>query len=81
MCQRPEGTPNPALEAAACGCTVVSTPVGTLPELIRDAANGYLVEPLRVQLMNSQTTACWQSDFIAGDVVTNRPGRFKARSE
>ena len=39
-----EGTPNPALEAAACGCTVVSTPVGNMPELIVDGANGYLVE-------------------------------------
>ncbi|MEO8603621.1 MAG: glycosyltransferase family 4 protein [bacterium] len=39
-----EGTPNPALEAAACGCTVVSTPVGNMPELIRDGENGYLVE-------------------------------------
>lgn len=39
-----EGTPNPALEAAACGCTVVSTAVGNMPELIRDDVNGYLVE-------------------------------------
>ncbi len=39
-----EGTPNPALEAAACGCTVVSTPVGNMPELIRSGENGYLVE-------------------------------------
>ena len=38
-----EGTPNPALEAAACGCTVVATPVGNMPELI-DGTNGVLVE-------------------------------------
>ena len=37
-----EGTPNPALEAAACGCTVVSTPVGNMPELIKNGWNGYL---------------------------------------
>ena len=37
-----EGTPNPALEAAACGCAVVSTPVGNMPELIRPEYNGYL---------------------------------------
>jgi glycosyltransferase involved in cell wall biosynthesis len=39
-----EGTPNPALEAAACGCTVVSTPVGNMPQLLRDGINGHLVE-------------------------------------
>lgn len=37
-----EGTPNPALEAAACGCTIVSTPVGNMPELIKDDVNGHL---------------------------------------
>ena len=39
-----EGTPNPALEAAACGCTIVSTRVGNMPELIRDGENGFLVD-------------------------------------
>lgn len=38
-----EGTPNPALEAAACGCTIVSTPVGNMPELIR-TGNGILAD-------------------------------------
>jgi len=39
-----EGTPNPALEAAASGCVVVSTAVGNMPELIVDGENGYLIE-------------------------------------
>ncbi len=39
-----EGTPNPALEAGACGCTVVSTPVGNMPELITSGVNGELVD-------------------------------------
>jgi hypothetical protein len=41
---RSEGTPTPALEAAACGCVLVSTKVGTMPELIEDGVNGFLVE-------------------------------------
>ena len=40
-----EGTPNPALEAAACGVPVVTTRVGNMRELIRHGENGYFIEP------------------------------------
>lgn len=40
-----EGTPNPALEAAACGVPIVTTRVGNMPELIDPGINGYFVEP------------------------------------
>ena len=40
-----EGTPNPALEAAACGVPIVTTRVGNMPELINPGINGYFVEP------------------------------------
>lgn len=39
-----EGTPNPPLEAAACGSTVVATRVGNMPELISPGINGELVD-------------------------------------
>jgi glycosyltransferase involved in cell wall biosynthesis len=41
---RSEGTPNPCLEAAACGVPLITTPVGNMPELIRDGENGFFVE-------------------------------------
>jgi glycosyltransferase involved in cell wall biosynthesis len=40
-----EGTPNPALEAAACGTPLVTTRVGNMPELVRDGENGFFIDP------------------------------------
>lgn len=40
---RSEGTPNPCFEAAACGVPIVTTPVGNMPELIRDGENGLFI--------------------------------------
>lgn len=38
-----EGTPNIALEGAAAGCVVVTSPVGNMPELISSGCNGVIV--------------------------------------
>ena len=39
-----DGTPNPALEAAACECAVVSNAIGNMPEFLEHGVNGVLVE-------------------------------------
>jgi glycosyltransferase involved in cell wall biosynthesis len=38
-----EGTPNIVLEGAACGCAVVSSAVGNVPELVINGRNGVVV--------------------------------------
>lgn len=39
-----DGTPNPALEAAACGRPIISNEIGNMPEFIRDGFNGFMIE-------------------------------------
>jgi len=46
-----EGTPNVILEALVCGCPVVATRVGGIPEIIRDGETGLLVPSLNVEAM------------------------------
>lgn len=38
-----DGTPNGALEAAACGRPILSNKIGNMPELIKDGVNGFIV--------------------------------------
>lgn len=49
---RSEGTPNPCLEAAACGVPLVTTRVGNMPELIRDGENGLFFDGTAEGLAN-----------------------------
>lgn len=38
-----DGTPNTALEAAACECAIVSTPIGNMPDFVVHGVNGFLI--------------------------------------
>lgn len=39
-----DGTPNPCLEAAACGRPIISNRIGNMPEFIIDGYNGFIVD-------------------------------------
>jgi glycosyltransferase involved in cell wall biosynthesis len=41
---RKEGTPNPCMEAAACGVPIVTARVGAMPELVVHGLNGFFIE-------------------------------------
>lgn len=64
-----EGTPNTALEAAACGCTVVSTRVGNMTDLIRSGENGYLVDRNIDAMMEAISTASENYTALANEMT------------
>jgi glycosyltransferase involved in cell wall biosynthesis len=54
MTSRTEGVPTTALEAMACGTPVCATPVGGIPDVVRDGETGKLLDSNSAARMASQ---------------------------
>jgi len=77
-----EGTPNPALEAASCGCTIVSTRVGNMPELIVDGKNGYLCDTNVQSIFNGIKKASQHLHELENNMQESiEPWHWKHRSK
>lgn len=57
-----ENLPFSLLEAMALGLPVVTTPVGAIPEIVKDGQNGFLVEPGDVRALASSVIVCWMTN-------------------
>jgi glycosyltransferase involved in cell wall biosynthesis len=58
---RSEGFPNALLEAMACGCSVVASAVGGIPELVEDGRSGFLFPPGNVEALAERLDALVES--------------------
>lgn len=73
-----DGTPNTALEASACGLTLVSNEIGNMPELIKDSRNGFLVQERtirryvhRLSWMKNNQKVAWEIGQRGRQTVLN----------
>lgn len=77
-----EGFPNVIIEAMACGCAIVATPVGAIPEMLEDEGNqhyGLLVEPKNVKQLHDAILKMLESDSLKNECRDNVKGRVSER--
>jgi len=73
-----EGLPMAVLEAMAAGLAVISTPVGGIPEVVKDGYNGFLVRPGDVETL-AEKLAVLSSDPHLCELMGKRSREMAVR--
>lgn len=77
-----EGFPNVILESMACGCAIVTTPVGAIPQMLEDDKNGkygVLVEPRNVQQLHDAIEHLLNDEHLKQEMRKNVQCRVNER--
>lgn len=67
------------LEAIQCGIPVISTPIGAIPEIIEDGVNGFIVDPIDIDLMTKQVRTLIKDKNMRQRMGRNGMRIFKER--
>ena len=77
-----EGFPNVILEGMACGCAIVTTPVGAIPEILGDEDGnpyGLMVEPRNVEQLRDAINKMLSDDVFKETCRKNAQQRVNER--
>ncbi|MFC1991160.1 glycosyltransferase family 4 protein [Chloroflexota bacterium] len=72
-----EGFPLVLLEAMASGLSIVTTRVTSLPEIIKDGENGFLVEPRNPEQIAEKVLLLFKDHELMGEISRNNKEKAK----